>query len=74
MYAKNLVNNGGFQLPFLPARPSHRGDVDGMLLDALVAHCDHQCQQEVGSHQRLDKKNPAWPLRFFNPLVSLVGI
>ena len=54
-------------------RPSHRGDVDGMLLDALVAHCDHQCQQEARSHQRLDQKN-AWQLRSFNPLVSLVGI
>ena len=64
--------NGSSIIHFLPpghsaaTRPSHRGDVDGMLLDALVAHCDHQCQQEARSHQRLDQKN-AWQLRSFNP-------
>ena len=28
-------------------RPNPKGDVDGMLLDALVAHIDHQCRSEA---------------------------
>ena len=40
------------------ARPSHKGDVDGMILDALVAHIDHQCRMEAPGAGRFHIASP----------------
>lgn len=45
MFAEELLGSASISCGV--ARPNHKGDVDGMLLDALVAHIDHQCRSEA---------------------------